>query len=114
MIWLAMAMVRTRLLLGDVIAKRRDEHLILSLVQIIRSSALARLLLIYAAGFIAYVQAVQQVFRSPLPGGKRGRPCMIPWLNIHIGQIVNRYRDKRMVDITCSLKTHFCKVFPKC
>lgn len=72
-------MVSTRLWLGGVIAQRRDEQLTLDLMQIVRSCALARPLLICVAGFIAYVQAVQQVFRSPLPtGSKRGRPWLIP------------------------------------
>lgn len=100
-IWLAMAiMVSTRLWLGGVIARKRDERLILSLVQIIHTCALARPLLICVDGFIAYVQAVQLVFRSPLPSGKRGRPWLIPWPDIHIGQVVKRYQGKRVVDVT--------------
>jgi transposase-like protein len=100
-VWLAMAiMVHTRLWLGGVIARQRDEHLILALVQIIRKCALARPLLICVDGFIAYVQAVQLVFRSPLPNGKRGRPWLISWPDIHIGQVVKRYQGKRVVDVT--------------
>jgi transposase-like protein len=100
-VWLAMAiMVSTRLWLGGVVAKKRDEHLILSLVQIIRRCALARPLLICVDGFIVYVQAVQSVFRSPLPNGKRGRPWLVSWPDIHIGQVVKRYQGKRVVDVT--------------
>ncbi len=100
-VWLAMAiMVSTRLWLGGVMAQRRDEDLIVALVQIIRNCALARPLLICVDGFIAYVQAVQQVFRNPLPSRKRGRPRLISWPDIHIGQVVKRYQGKRVVDIT--------------
>lgn len=100
-IWLAIAiMVSTRLWLGGVIARRRDEHLILGLMQIIRQCALVRPLLICVDGFIAYVQAVQLVFHSPLPIGKRGRPWLIPWPDILIGQVVKRYQGKRTVDVT--------------
>jgi transposase-like protein len=100
-IWLAMAiMVNTRLWLGGVIARKRDERLILALVQIIRQCALARPLLICVDGFIAYVQAIQQVFRSPLPSGKRGRPWLISWPDIHIAQVIKRYQGKRVVDVT--------------
>jgi transposase-like protein len=100
-VWLAMAiMVSTRLWLGGVIASKRDERLIQSLVQIIRQCALARPLLICVDGFIAYVQAVQQVFRTPLPSGKRGRPWLISWPDIHIGQVIKRYQGKRVVAIT--------------
>src|SRR3972149_1163474 len=57
-VWLAMAiMVHTRLWLGGGIARQRDENLILGLVQIIRSCALAPPLLICGGGFIAYVPA---------------------------------------------------------
>jgi transposase-like protein len=99
-VWLAMAiMVRTRLWLGGVVARRRDEHLILGLVQIIHACALARPLLICVDGFKAYVQAVQLVFRSPLPSGKRGRPWLICWPDMHIGQVIKRYQGKRVVDI---------------
>jgi transposase-like protein len=100
-VWLAMAiMVRTRLWLGGVIASHRDEHLILALVRIIRTCALARPLLVCVDGFIAYVQAVHLVFRSPLPSGKRGRPWLISWPDIHIGQVVKRYQGKRVVAVT--------------
>jgi transposase-like protein len=100
-IWLAMAIrVHTRLWLGGVVAQRRDEPLILALVQIIRSCALARPLLICVDGFSAYVQAVQQVFRTPLPKGKRGRPELIPWPDIHLGQVIKRYQGKRVVNVT--------------
>ena len=100
-IWLAMAiMVSTRLWLGGVIARQRDERLILSLAKIIRSCALARPLLICVDGFIAYVRAIQEVFRTPLPNGKRGRPWLIHWPDIHIGQVIKRYQGKRVVDIT--------------
>jgi transposase-like protein len=100
-VWLVMAMmVSTRLWLGGVVARKRDERLILRLVQIIRSCALARPLLICVDGFSAYVQAVQLVFRSPLPNGKRGRPRLISWPDIHIGQVVKRYQGERVVDIT--------------
>jgi hypothetical protein len=93
-IWLVMAiMVSTRLWLGGVIGERRDEELIVSLVQIIRTCAVARPLLICVDGFIAYVQAVQSVFRSPLPSGKRGRTHLISWPDIHIGQVVKSYLE---------------------
>jgi transposase-like protein len=100
-VWLAMAiMVGTRLWLGGVVAEKRDEHLILALVQLIRSCALARPLLICVDGFIAYVQAIAQVFRSPCPTGQRGRPGLISWPDIHIGQVIKRYEGKRVVDVT--------------
>ena len=99
--WMAMAiMVGTRLWLGGVISQQRDERLIIALMQHIRACALARTLLICVDGFRAYVKAIQQVFRSPLHTGKRGRPRLISWPDIHIGQVVKRYNLKRIVGIT--------------
>jgi len=58
-VWLAMAlMVRTRLWLGGVGSPQRDERLIVSLIQGVRRSALARPLLFCVDGYRAYVSAV--------------------------------------------------------
>lgn len=98
--WMAMAlMVGTRLWLGGVISQQRDEHLIVALMQRIRASVLARPLLICVDGFRAYVKAIQLVFRSPLPTGKRGRPRLISWPDVHIGQVVKNYNAKRITGI---------------
>jgi hypothetical protein len=55
--------------------------------------------LICVDGFSAYVSAVQQVFRTPLTIRKAGRPRLIAWPNIHIGQIVKQYQGKWVVGI---------------
>ena len=68
-------------------------------VQIIRKCALARPLLICVDGLSSYVTAIQDVFRSPLPRREQGRPRLIPWPNIHIGQVIQRYQGKRVVGI---------------
>jgi len=100
-LWLAMAvMVVTRLWLGGVVSNGRDERLITRLAAKVRACALARPLLICVDGFCAYVSAVQNVFRSPLPSGRQGRPRLIPWPDIHIGQVVKQYQGKRVVGIT--------------
>ena len=100
-LWMAMAiMVSSRLWLGGVISQQRDERLIVALVQHVRACALARPLLICVDGFRAYVKAIQRVFRTPLPTGKRGRPRLISWPHIHIGQVVKRYNAKRIIGIS--------------
>jgi transposase-like protein len=100
-LWLAMAiMVSTRLWLGGTVSHQRDEHLITRLVEKVRACALARSLLICVDGFSAYVSAVWKVFRSPLPDGNRGRPQLIHWPDIHIGQVIKQYKGKRVVGIT--------------
>lgn len=100
-LWLAMAvMVSTRLWLGGVASTARNERWIARLVQQVKASALARPLLICVDGFSAYLEAIQTVFRSPLPSGQRGRPQLIAWPDIHIGQVVKRYQGRRLVGLT--------------
>ena len=100
-LWMAMLiMVSNRLWLGGVVGKQRNLHLITQLMQILRTCALARPLLIAADGFAAYVTATQRVFRTALPTGKVGRPRLIPWPDIHIGQVVKQYQGRCVVGIT--------------
>ena len=99
-VWLAMAlMVRTRLWLGGVLSPQRNERLIVRLIRLVRQNALARPLLFCVDGYRAYVSAVQRVFRVPLPNGKRGHPRLVPWPDIFIGQVIKRYRTKRVIAI---------------
>jgi len=100
-LWMAMAMmVQTRLWLGGVVSEHRNQDLIIELIQIVRSCALARPMLICVDGLRSYVKAIQLVFRTPLPTGRRGRPRLISWPSIHIGQVIKRYEGKRVVDVT--------------
>ena len=100
-LWMAMAMmVQTRLWLGGVVSESRNQSLIIELTQIVRSCALARPMLICVDGLRSYVKAIQRVFRSPLPTGKRGRPRLISWPDIHIGQVIKRYDGKRVIEVT--------------
>ena len=100
-LWMAMAiMVQTRLWLGGVVSEHRNQSLIIELIQIVRACALARPMLFCVDGLRSYVKAIQLVFRTPLPTGKRGRPRLISWPAIHIGQVIKRYEGKRVVDVT--------------
>jgi transposase-like protein len=100
-LWMAMAiMVQTRLWLGGVVSEQRNQSLIIELIQIVKSCALARPMLFCVDGLRSYVKAIQLVFRTPLPRGKRGRPRLIAWPAIHIGQVIKRYEGKRVVDVT--------------
>jgi transposase-like protein len=99
-VWMAMALqVSTRLWLGGVLGAHRDAELITALVQKVKASALCRPLLFCVDGFMAYVGAIQAVFRAPVPTGKAGRPYMRPWDGICIAQVIKRYAQKRVVDI---------------
>lgn len=99
-VWLAMALqVSTRLWLGGVLGMQRDSALIVSLVQKVRACALCRPFLFCSDGLRAYVRAIREVFREPLPSGKRGRPFLRPWDGVLIAQVVKQYARRRVVGI---------------
>jgi hypothetical protein len=50
-------------------------------------------------GLSSYVSAIQDVFRSPKACRKRGRPTLVAWPDIHIGQVVKQYAAKRQVGV---------------
>jgi len=89
-IWVAMAMmVPTRLWLGGVISRHRDQGLIQSLADQIRGVALCRPLLLAMDGLASYVSAFQRAFRSPVPRwGQPGRCHLRPWSEIALVQVV--------------------------
>jgi transposase-like protein len=94
-IWMGMAMmVPTRLWLGGVISRRRDQALIQDLADQIRGLALCRPLLLAVDGLVSYVSAFQRVFRSPVPRfGQVGRCHLRPWSEIAIVQVVKHRID---------------------
>ena len=90
-VWAASAVrVSTRLWLGGVVSVQRDLKLIRALVALVVCVALCRPLVWAVDGLSSYVPAIRGSFRSPLPTGRRGRPHLIPWLNIAIVQVVKR------------------------
>jgi len=101
-VWMAMALwVRTRLWLGGRVAHQRDHHLITALVEKVRAcaSALGGAILFCTDGFRAYVSAIGQVFRQPIPTGQKGRPRLRPWDNICIAQVVKQVARRRVVGV---------------
>ena len=91
--------VATRLWLGAVVSTQRDMALITTLVQLIRTCALCRPLLICVDGWRAYVGAIQTVFREAIPNGARGRPALRPWDGMVIGQVVKQYAHGHVVSV---------------
>jgi transposase-like protein/IS1 family transposase len=99
-VWLACGLqVSTRLWLGGVLSAHRDSALIVQLVQKVRACALCRTLLFCTDGFRAYVGAIQQVFREPVPSGQPGRPHLRPWDGILIAQVVKQYAHHHVVGV---------------
>lgn len=99
-VWLAMALqVSTRLWLGGVVGNTRDGRLIQQLMEQVRACALCRPLLFCTDGLRAYVQAIQRVFREPVPTGQGGRPHLRPWDGVCLAQVVKQYAQRRVVGI---------------
>ncbi len=99
-LWMAMAiMVRTRLWLGAAISPSRDEDLLEALFQQVRAAALARPLLVVTDGLKAYFAVIEAAFRSGLPARGPGRPVLVAWPDICIGQVAKQYQGKRVVGI---------------
>jgi len=97
-IWMAMAMmVSTRLWLGGVISRHRDQSLIQSLADQIRAMALCRPVLLAVDGLVSYVSAFQQAFRSPVPRwGQPGRCQLRPWSEVAIVQVVKQRLNSQL------------------
>ena len=99
-VWMAMAMmVSTRLWVGGVLSPARDKHLISALVALIVACALPRPLLLVTDGLVTYLKAFRRAFRTPRPSAGRGRPCLLPWPKLVIGQVVKQYRRRRVVGV---------------
>ena len=100
-VWLAQALaVPTRLWLGAVIGAQRDQRLIAALAHQVRGWALPAPLLVAVDGWAAYVRCFRQAFRTPQKTGKRGRPRLIPWEGVVIGQVIKQRQLRRVIAVT--------------
>jgi transposase-like protein len=98
--WLAMAIaVSTRLWLGGVVSDCRDATLITALIEQVHSCALYCPLLFCVDGFVAYVSAIQKVFRIPVFSGKIGRPHLKAYENLCIVRVIKQVSGKRVTGI---------------
>jgi transposase-like protein len=97
-VWMATAMtVFSRLFLWGAVAPHRDTTLILQVVQRVRAAARTRQPILWAVdGFAAWTTAIVRVFRDPVRTGKRGRPPLAVWRELHIVQVVKQYRGRRV------------------
>ena len=86
-LWMAMALaVPFRLWLGGVVSARRDRHLIEALAKMVHSCARFAPILLVSDGLKAYVRAWKKAFRTALHTGRRGRPALVAWPEVVIGQ----------------------------
>lgn len=103
-IWMAMALqVPTRLWLGGVLSVHRDQTLIDRLANKVKACALPKALLLATDGLKSYVSAWKKTFRTAVHSGKRGRPRLVAWPGVVIGQVIKRHRAKRLVEVEARL-----------
>jgi len=109
-VWLATAMsVFARLFIWGAIAPQRDLGLIAQVIQHVRAAAQrGRPILFAVDGLAAYPKAILKVFRDAWHTGRRGRPRLVVWADLHIVQVVKHRRGKRLTDITRRL-VHGCR-----
>jgi transposase-like protein len=101
-VWIATAMtVFSRLWLWGAIGWERDTTLVAPVIEQVRAAARPGQPLLFAVdGFKAYVSCILKVFRDPLYTGKRGRPRLVVWDDLHIVQVVKQRVGKRLLSIT--------------
>ena len=100
-VWMATAMsVFSRLFLWGAIAPKRETALITQVVQHVRAAARVSQPILWAVdGFAAWPKAILSVFRDKQPTGKRGRPPLVVWSDLHIVQVVKQYRARHLVSV---------------
>lgn len=112
-LWMVLAIcVTTRLWLGGVFSARRDKALVKTLALRVKACALCRPLLVVFDGFSAYVKAFRQAFRSPLKTGKRGRPPLVEWPKVVLGQVVKHSAKRKRLGITRRLVARKKRIVP--
>jgi transposase-like protein len=99
-VWMAMALaVPSRLWLGGVVSRHRDQDLITTLVQLVCSCARSFAFLVCVDGLASYVTAFLRVFRHPVRTGRRGRPRLVIEPGLLLGQVVKQYAQRRVVSV---------------
>lgn len=107
--WMATAMsVFSRLFIWGAVARERDSALVEQVVVKARAAALLGRPILWAVdGFAAWKSSVLRVFRDPQRTGKRGRPPLVVWAELHIVQVVKRYTGRKLSGIERRL-AHGC------
>ena len=101
--------VFSRLFVWGAGAPARNTMLITQMVQHVRAAARVGQPLLWAGdGFPAWTTAILQVFRDPLRTGKRGRPPLMVWAELHIVQVIKR-RSGRTVTAVQRRLAHGCQ-----
>jgi hypothetical protein len=100
-LWMAMALaVPSRLWLGGVLSRRRDRKLLAAVVRMVRQCARRLAMLVCVDGLAGYVSAFVKGFRrAELREGRPGRRRLLIEPGLLIGQVIKRYRGRRVVEV---------------
>ena len=88
-------MVKTRVGLAGEVSTQCDMPLIRRLPVRVRCCAL----LVCTDGLVAYVRAIRETFRDPVPTTTGGRPRLRQWRHVCIAQVGTRYERRRVIDV---------------
>jgi transposase InsO family protein len=96
-VWIATAIsVSSRLLIWGKVAAQRTDGLVAEVVARVHLAARLQSPILWATdGFGAWKNQILRYFRVELLNGRRGRPKLVHWAELHIVQVVKRtYKDK--------------------
>jgi transposase-like protein len=100
-VWLGMARaVSSRLWLGAVVSPHRDTALLRGIAAWVRAWSVPGPVLVGVDGLAGYVDAFRRALRSPQRAGQKGRPKLVPWDGVVIGQVIKQYERRRVVGVT--------------
>ena len=96
-LWLATAIsVASRFLIWGTVASGRTEAMITDVVQHIHRAARLQSPILWATdGFATWKGTILRIFRSAVQSGRRGRPRLVEWAELHIVQVVKRTYGER-------------------
>lgn len=102
--WLAQAMeVKSRLWLGGVLSRHRDNGLIRELLRRVCRCGPVEKILLVTDGLSGYKSQALKVFRHPLHTGKVGRPKLVLSTGVMIARVVKRCQRRRVVEVIRSV-----------
>jgi transposase-like protein len=105
-VWIATTMsVFSRLWLWGALSWEHDARLVEALMVQVQAAAQRGQPILFAVdGFSAYVTTILKVFRERQPTGKRGRPRLVVWDDLHIVQVIKRRVGRRLLSINRQIK----------
>lgn len=103
-LWMALALcVPFRLWLGGAVSPHRDKKLIQKLANLVHGCALPRPLLVCFDGLRCYVSCLRRAFRASAQTGAPGRPRLVPWPELCLGQVVKLYEKGHVTGVLTRL-----------